>query len=43
MIILIMENRGRPLSLSLFLCSDELADRDEWNAMDQILEVNRRK
>lgn len=40
MIILIMEKRGGLLNLSLFSCSDEIVDRDEMNAMDQILIVN---
>lgn len=33
----------RPLNLSLFGCSDEITDRDEMNAMDHILGVNRSK
>lgn len=37
-IILTMENRLlKPL---MFLCSDEITDREEMNVMDQILEVN---
>lgn len=41
--IIILDNSDYGTILSFFFCSDEISDRDEMNAMDQILLVNSSK